>query len=32
MYDFRVNERKWQDYYAKEKPFNIDCRKASPLS
>ena len=28
MYDFRVLEKKWQDYYAREKPFNIDLDKA----
>jgi len=28
MYDFRVIEKKWQDYYAREKPFNIDLEKA----
>ena len=28
MYDFRALEKKWQDYYAREKPFNIDLDKA----
>ncbi|CCU84478.1 leucine--tRNA ligase [Mesotoga sp. H07pep.5.4] len=28
MYDFRAIEKKWQEYYAKEKPFNIDLEKA----
>jgi leucyl-tRNA synthetase len=28
MYDFRAIEKKWQEYYAKEKPFNIDLKKA----
>ncbi|WP_367357081.1 leucine--tRNA ligase [Mesotoga sp.] len=28
MYDFRVIEKKWQDYDAREKPFNIDLEKA----
>jgi leucyl-tRNA synthetase len=28
MYDFRALEKKWQDYYAREKPFNIDLHKA----
>jgi leucyl-tRNA synthetase len=28
MYDFRALEKKWQDYYAREKPFNIDLGKA----